>query len=88
MEEEESEKKVKEILAIPAKAPKRVKQLGEQQIAYIKALYDKHGDNCKSMARDMKLNYLQLTSTQCKNNLGLFLNPSPNLRYEFRDSDM
>ena len=36
-------------------------KMTEDEQAYFEALYAKHGDNVVKMARDMKLNYKQLT---------------------------
>ncbi|CAG8551787.1 5449_t:CDS:2, partial [Paraglomus occultum] len=41
---------------------------GAAQKQYIKRLIDKHGDNYKAMARDIKLNIYQHTKAQLKSN--------------------
>lgn len=51
---------------LPPSSAKPRNVLPEMEMEYIEALIAKHGDNCKAMERDMKLNTKQYTELQLK----------------------
>lgn len=55
-----------------AQPKKAFKKLSEDDVEYIEALLEKHGDNTLAMARDIKLNYNQHTPKKLDNMIEIY----------------
>jgi len=64
---------LKDLLEVPDAAEKKAPNLGVRERHYVKKLYDKHGDNFDSMARDVKLNVNQYTKKQLKRKVAIYV---------------
>eukprot|EP01102_Stenamoeba_stenopodia_P002587 TRINITY_DN12445_c0_g1_i1.p1 TRINITY_DN12445_c0_g1~~TRINITY_DN12445_c0_g1_i1.p1 ORF type:complete len:185 (-),score=52.87 TRINITY_DN12445_c0_g1_i1:5-508(-) len=58
---------------VPAPAPSREARLSHQEIACVRALIAKHGNNYRAMQRDIKINIYQNTKKQLQKKCELYL---------------
>jgi hypothetical protein len=59
-------------LKIPEQRPSRPPRLSHGEVANVKALISKYGDNYKAMSRDLKINVYQHTPKQIKKRVELY----------------